>query len=190
MTSLPDPSETPQRPDPPADGAVRGEDENVGTEQHAPSAPDAPAQPERAQSGHDASTTTATAAVSAAASWLSRVGHNVRDYATAAGKQFDRAADSINDTVDHMTQQVCALLRRDCARQGAVASEFERATGPLFARPVSSVPPGRPAADIPRASRRVTAAGQRTVTCVVAARSRPVRPRPMSARPSAATDTS
>jgi hypothetical protein len=48
----------------------------------------------------------ATSAMSAAASWLNRVGHLARDYAVVAGQHIDRAAESINASVDHYAQQV------------------------------------------------------------------------------------
>jgi hypothetical protein len=53
---------------------------------------------------------TASAVFSGAASWLSRVGMTAKEYAAVAGERIDRAADSINNTVDQCAQQVHLIL--------------------------------------------------------------------------------
>jgi hypothetical protein len=58
------------------------------------------------QGQHSTGMAAASSAMSAAATWLNRVGHLARDYAVVAGQHIDRAADSINASVDHYAQQV------------------------------------------------------------------------------------
>ena len=64
-------------------------------------------EPARRASGQAGEPSTSFAAAS---QWFNKVSHKAwsmsKEYATVAGKQIDRAADAINDSIDHYAAQV------------------------------------------------------------------------------------